>query len=870
VQIDAQLSTGIKGLDQMLKGLIPGDNIVWQIDTLNDYKFFIKPYCESAAQKGRKLVYFRFAGHEPLLDPSPEVEIHELDPRLGFELFISQLRKIIGSNTRNTSYIFDCLSDLADYWYSDRMFGNFFMLICPYILDIEAIAFFALFRDRHCSDAIVPIHNTAQIVIDVFRHREKLYVHPLKVQQRYSSTMYMLHCWDENMFKPVTESSIIAEIMNSVPLVNLEYSDYRMGVCNRAYLTGRDVWQAIKNGEKDIAECRPHFDLLSNMFFSRDRRVLELARKYMDLGDILAIRRKMIGTGLIGGKSVGMLLARAILNRSDEKWKDKLEPHDSYFIGSDVFYTYIVQNGNWWIREKKSLDQKEFLQSANEARRRMLTGRFPYPIQRHFSSMLDYFGQSPIIVRSSSLLEDNYGNAFSGKYESVFCANQGSRDKRLQDFLTAVRTIYASSLSEKALLYRQQRGLLDKDEQMALLVQRVSGSLHKTFYMPQVAGVAYSYNPYVWSKYIDPDAGIMRLVFGLGTRAVDRSDDDYTRIVALNAPERRPESNFDKVKMYEQKNIDVIDLESNQLVSTTFAKVAESSPDLDLDLFSSRDLGLERRARESGIKNVFSRILTFDKLLSETDFVEDMKTLLQTVDSAYSHSVDIEFAANFFKDGSCKINLLQCRPFQIKGRGVTPDPPAEIAGDKLVIKSEGAVIGQGRKEMIDWIIYVDPDIYGMMPVTDRYSIARLIGIITHHINIGIDKKILLIGPGRWGSSMPSLGVPVTFAEINTVSALCEVVAMSENLIPDVSLGTHYFNDLVESDILYLALFPQKKNNFINTELIKNAPNRLSEFASKPQNIENAVRVVSATDMADSGKLKLYANTMKQKVLIYLR
>ena len=117
-----------------------------------------------------------------------------------------------------------------------------------------------------------------------------------------------------------------------------------------------------------------------------------------------------------------------------------------------------------------------------------------------FAEMLDYFGQSPIIVRSSSLLEDNYGNAFAGKYESVFCANQGSPQKRLEDFLSAVRTIYASTMSEEALRYRAHRGLLDRDEQMALLVQRVSGGLHGDLFFPQVAGVGLSYNPYVWNE----------------------------------------------------------------------------------------------------------------------------------------------------------------------------------------------------------------------------------------------------------------------------------------------------------------------------------------------------------------------------------
>ena len=279
--------------------------------------------------------------------------------------------------------------------------------------------------------------------------------------------------------------------------------------------------------------------------------------------------------------------------------------------------------------------------------------------------MLDYFGQSPIIVRSSSLLEDNYGNAFAGKYESVFCANQGPHHKRLQDFLSAVKTIYASTMSEKALRYRAQRGLLDQDEQMSLLVQRVSGVRYGGLFYPQVAGVGLSRNPYVWNKCIDPKAGVVRLVFGLGTRAVDRSDDDYTRIVALNAPERRPESDFDEVRQYSQRKVDVIDLEANQLVSHEFTEVAERSPRLPVHVFASAGGAAAHRADGDETPGSPPPVLTFEHLLSQTPFVGDMRQMLQILQDAYDYPVDLEFTANFFDRDQYKINLVQCRPLQV-------------------------------------------------------------------------------------------------------------------------------------------------------------------------------------------------------------
>ena len=142
-------------------------------------------------------------------------------------------------------------------------------------------------------------------------------------------------------------------------------------------------------------------------------------------------------------------------------------------------------------------------------------------------------GQSPIIVCSSSLLEDNFGNAFAGKYESVFCANQGTPEERYECFEQAVRTVYASTMNEDALEYRINRGLFDMDEQMAILVQRVSGDQYSEGFFPHLAGVGNSSNLYVWDKNIDMDAGMLRLVFGLGTRAVDRTASDYAKLYAL-------------------------------------------------------------------------------------------------------------------------------------------------------------------------------------------------------------------------------------------------------------------------------------------------------------------------------------------------
>jgi len=854
--IDAGLTTGLPGLDKVLKGVLTGDNIVWQVDSIEEYQELVTPYCEAAVKNGRKLIYFRFARHEALLTAEMGAEIHEFDPEEGFENFIASIHGVIERAGSGAFYVFDCLSRLAVDWYSDEMLGNFFMLTCPYLFDMETVTYFAVFRNYHTSRAIVPIQNTTQLFLDVYRHKDELYVRPIKVQQRYSPTMNMLHVRHDEAFSPIMSSAIISEILTSAKWSGL-HSDSSLGFWESAFLHAREL---LKSGEyrPDLPEKgKAVYEQLVRMVISRDEDMQKLIARYFTLEDILDIRKRMIGTGLIGGKTVGMLLAQAIVKKNSPRFIELFEAQDSFFIGSDAFFTFLVRNGIWWVRQNQRHPEK-FLDGAEQARRRIITGDFPEHIMKQFDEMLDYFGQSPFIVRSSSLLEDNFGNSFAGKYESVFCVNQGPRERRMQDFVAAVKRIYASSMSEQALRYRARRGMLDKDEQMALLVMRVSGTMHGRNFYPEMAGVGFSFNPYAWHESIDPKAGVIRLVFGLGTRAVDQADDDYTRIVALNAPDKRPEANFDEVAQYTQRRVDYLDLEANQEASDYFQDVTAGADNLRVDMFSTPDPAQLRSANPH-------RLLTFDKLLDETAFVADMREILDTLQAAYNYPVDIEFASNFMEDGNYRINLLQCRPLQVQGSEAIELPEVEVADGDRIVEAHGAVVGQSRVGKIDRFIYVVPERYGQLPVNTRHEIARLIGDINRAEKEDAPENVMIIGPGRWGTSSPSLGIPVSFSDISRVSILCEIVAMHDNLVPDVSLGTHFLNELVEMKMLYLALFPNKGENYLNTAFFEDAPNKLLQLVPSAGKWEDTVRVIDAADVAQKAGIRIIADALHQRV-----
>ncbi len=862
----SEFSTGLPGLDGILKGLLPGDNVVWQIDSVEDYQRLVTPFADYALSHSQPLVYFRFADHQELLPEDNRITVHRFRPEEGFEVFVQKIHGAIRDAGRGACYVFDCLSVLANCWYSDQMLGNFFKLTCPYLFDMETLAYFSIFRNEHAFYAIRPITETTQLFLDVYHHKGQRYVRPLKVQHRYSETMNMLHRWDDDRFIPVTASIVMAEILTSTKWSGL-HADRRPGFLERAFLQAEELLNEVRTGLQPAEATEDLFYRLLSMIITRDEKVHALVSQHLTLEDVLEIRRRMIGTGLIGGKAVGMLVALAILKQKMPLLRQKLEPHDSFFIGSDTFFTFLVRNGIWGTRQNQR-DAEDFFETATRARRLIITGSFPEHTMRQFEEMVDYFGQSPFIVRSSSLLEDSFGHAFAGKYDSVFCANQGPRSQRLEDFLAAVRTIYASSMSERALRYRARRGMLDQDEQMALLVMRVSGKVYGHNFYPPVAGVGFSFNPYVWNPEIDPEAGVIRLVFGLGTRAVDRSDDDYTRLVALNAPDRRPEHSFDEVKQYTQRRVDYLDLDANHLSSGYFHDLADDCDEYPIDLATSVDTEQMRTARSQGrTGGPTPRLLTFDRLLGKTDFVETMRTMMRILEEAYTCPVDIEFTTNFDEHDEYRINLVQCRPLQVQGTETFEMPTVKVANEDRIISVRSAVIGQSRIVDADTFVYVVPEVYGALTAQERHEIARLLGKVNRALKERADSGVIvLLGPGRWGTSSPSLGIPVSFTDINGVSILCEIVAMREDLIPDVSLGTHFLNELVEMDMLYLALFPGKENSFLDEQLFLKEPSILLDLVPSAEKWKDAVRVIPAATLAgDKRFVTLTANAVKQEV-----
>jgi len=857
------VTSGIPSFDDVVDRLRIGDNVVWQVSDLEDYRFFVQAFVRTALADNRNLIYIRYADHPPLIEDGADGVIrYQLDPRSGFESFSSDVFRIITDEGEGAFYVFDCLSNLLSEWSTDLMVGNFFFITCPYLFELDTIAYFALIRDSHSYQTVARIRETTQLLIDVFNENGRMYVHPLKAWQRYSPTMFLPHVRDGEKFTAIVSSVDAARLFTELSQRRPERGERSLDYWDRLFMEAEQLLQRPGSPEA----IQDMIDRICRIMMTRDPRMSALVRESFTLEDLIRIRERLIGTGCIGGKAVGMLVARRILEKDESfDWQSHLEPHDSFYIGSDVFYTYLVQNG-WWKLLMKHKTREGYFKAGLILQKRLQTGAFPDEVREQFTRLLEYFGQYPIIVRSSSLLEDNFGNAFAGKYDSIFLVNQGRPQERYRQFEDAVRGVYASTMNEDALAYRLQRGMADADEQMALLVQRVSGSHRGHLFLPDFAGVGFSYNIYTWKRDMDPDAGLLRLVFGLGTRAVNRVEGDYPRIVALDAPQLKPHGNLEDVRRFSQRDVDVLNLEENRLLTMSVLELMGGKPGIPLERIAVRDHEVNVRIRELGVKNQEAWNITFDELLTKTPYAHVMRSMLKKLETIYQYPVDIEFTVNFAEDESYRINLLQCRPMQTIGREQRVEYPEDVEMEQVFLRFEGNFFGGSISKFIHRVVYIHPQEYARLSQPEKFDIARLVGRLNKQVADREHQSLMLLGPGRWGTTTPSLGVPVHFSEINNVAVLGEIAWRDGNLMPEVSYGSHFFQDLVETGIFYVAIFPDQPDVVVDFTWLTGFKNRLETLVPEYADLSGVVGVYDLVGQ----DLRLVADVVKQKLICYHR
>jgi hypothetical protein len=572
---------------------------------------------------------------------------------------------------------------------------------------------------------------------------------------------------------------------------------------------------------------------------------VNIAKDWFTISDLSEIRRRKIGEGKIGGKAAGMLLAARILNdMGDADLQECLRIPESFFLGADLTYMFMTLNGMLHWNDQKYKSEEQIRQDFPAIQRDFLAGEFPPDTLERLRSLLDEVGDQPLIVRSSSLLEDNFGTSFAGKYESHFCPNHSSPEENLRNLTQAIQRIYSSTFNPDALLYRRSKGLQDYDERMAILIQVVQGQHFGRYFLPDAAGVAFSRNLYRWSPQIRRDDGFVRLVWGLGTRAVDRVDNDYPRLVALSHPMLHPEASPKAIRRYSQQFVDVIDLEDNDFKTLPVKEVLTPRYPALRYIAQVEEDGYMVPLRSMPLGEKMEQlVLTFDEMLHRTPLAVRLKGMLKLLEKHYKTPVDTEFTAHIDEPNSARprleICLLQCRPLSHLKESSAHLPQALYPED--IIFSTRRMVPQGTVSGICKVVFVPPDEYYSLPTSNaRSELRRAIG----KLNVLLaEETFILVGPGRWGTTNPDLGVTITYGDIYHTRALVEVTGKGLGPDPEPSFGTHFFQDMVESNIYPLAIYLDDEDAIFNRDFFYDAPNDLNDLLQKEAARVDALRVI---------------------------
>jgi hypothetical protein len=600
---------------------------------------------------------------------------------------------------------------------------------------------------------------------------------------------------------------------------------------------------------------------LLRRFFSEEIHFINSAKSVVRIADFRELARRLLhprrSQGKLGGKSAGLFVAQHLVEADavDVELLAGVRVPRTWYVASDGVLAFVRYNHLEDVYDRKYLEVEEVRRQYPHVVHVLRNSTFPPELAHGLSRALDDLGEGPLIVRSSSLLEDRSGSSFSGKYKSLFLANRGTKEQRLRALQQAVAEVYASIFAPDPIEYRAARNLLDVHEEMGIMIQPVVGRRVGRYFLPAFSGVALSTNELRWSPRIERGDGLVRLVPGLGTRAVDRLSDDYPVLFAPGKPGLRVNQSPDEVVRYAPRMVDLIDLEERTFATLPVERLLEEvGGDLPLvrQVLSVVEDG---RLRRPGPLDDLARTptaVTFEGLASDTSFLGQVDRLLSLLGGRLGRPVDVEFA----HDGA-HLYLLQCRPQSYTGEDAPARIPRDLPEDRVLFSAH-RYVSNGRVPDITHVVYVVPERYTDLPDPET---MREVGRVVGRLNKALPRhRFILMGPGRWGSRGDiRLGVPVGYADIGNTAVLVEVARRRGDYVPDLSFGTHFFQDLVEAGIRYLPLYPDEPGNVFNEGFFLGATNRLTEFVPRATDLAQVVRVVDVPAESDGRVLRVLMN-----------
>ncbi|RLD80363.1 MAG: pyruvate, phosphate dikinase [Bacteroidetes bacterium] len=608
---------------------------------------------------------------------------------------------------------------------------------------------------------------------------------------------------------------------------------------------------------------------LIRRLLNSQQEFINIAKKFITLNDFNKMLKRVIfpvgSQGKVGGKSSGLFLADKILKKSkkDQELFENIKIPKTWYLTSDNTLKFMSYNKLEDIIEQKYKDIGQVKQEYPYVVHVFKNSSFDQGTLNDLSHVLDDFGEVPLVVRSSSLLEDRFGTAFAGKYKSLFIANQGDKEKRLNELVDAIAEIYASIFGPDPIGYRIEHDLLDFHEEMGIMIQEVVGKKVGKYFFPAFAGVAFSYNEFRWSSRIKREDGLIRIVPGLGTRAVDRLKDDYPILIAPGQPGLKVNVSIDDAIRYSPKNMDVINLETGSFETVKFDSLLKEYgyeyPKVHQLVSAIKD-GFFQQPRPIGTDFENGEfVVTANGLISNTNFVKQINAMLNVLQEKYNYPVDVEFA----HDGD-NLYLLQCRSQSHRPENNPADIPTNIEPEKILFSAE-RYISNGLVSKITHIVYVDPQKYDeVKSYEELVEIGKAVGRLN---NLLPKQQFILMGPGRWGSRGDiKLGVNVTYSDINNTAMLIEIAKKKKNYSPDLSFGTHFFQDLVEANIRYLPLYPDDDGIVFNEYFFEKSESILASLLPDYVHLSAFLKVIDISTVVKGQEVQVYMNADLEKAV----
>ncbi len=506
-----------------------------------------------------------------------------------------------------------------------------------------------------------------------------------------------------------------------------------------------------------------------------------------------------LAPGSMGGKGRGVAFIHSLLSRMD---LENLVPEAniriprSAIIGTEEFNSFITRHG---LRAMLQHDVDD-----DAIKRRFLMGSLSPELTAKLRLFLAKHAKVPLAVRSSGLLEDALSHPFAGLYSTFFLPNNdpdpGVREAQLTE---AIKLVYASVYSKASRAYFQAIDYKIEEEQMAILIQDVSGRRFGDHFYPHISGVAQSFN-YSPVAYTQPQDGIANIAVGLGKYVVEggkafRFAPPYPEMDILTPKEqlRTTQKQFYALDM-SRPAVDLYAGEDTTLVSLD---IAQAEKDGALWHCASVWDANDDRIRD-GLDHPGPRIVNFRNILKYDQFPlpKVLQHLLELIREAMETPVEIEFAINLDKDpenGKPTFNLLQIKHQLIDNVEVNL-VSGDLDPENLFLFSERCV-GNGVVEGLRDIVWVDPEAFDKFETTALAAeLEKLNDTFRTH-----GGKYVLLGPGRWGSTDRHLGIPIAWSMISCAQVIVEYAM--ENFQADASLGSHFFHNVTSLNIGYFTV-----------------------------------------------------------------